>query len=96
MIDKEKLKKLAKLARIEIKDDETQKYLDLINKDIEAIKNVFDVNTDNLENLSNPYEMYLESYPDIVVDGNKTDILMKTAPKAIYNFFAVPKIIEQN
>ena len=38
--------------------------------------------------------MFLDSYTDEIVDGNKADLIMKTAPKHMYNYFAVPKVID--
>ena len=40
-ITEEKLKKLSKLSRIEIKDSEFNKYMELIDKDLNDVKDVF-------------------------------------------------------
>ena len=92
MTDKNKLKKLAKLARIEIEDED--KILSLLNQDIETVKSIDEINTDGLEPLNNPYEIELDMKEDIVSDGDKQEELMKVAPKSMYNYYIVPKVVE--
>lgn len=93
-ITEEKLKKLSKLSRIEIKDSEFNKYMELIDKDLNDVKDVFNIDTEGLEAMINPYNIELELYKDEISDGNIVDNIMKNNPKNIYNYFAVPKIIE--
>ena len=92
MTDKHKLKKLANLARIEIEDED--KILSLLNQDIETVKSIDEINTDGLEPLNNPYEIELDMKEDIVSDGDKQEELMKVAPKSMYNYYIVPKVVE--
>ena len=94
-IDESKLKKICKLAKIEIKDDEISKYIDLINADLEILEDIDKVDVSNIEPLTNPYDMKLNRFEDKVNDGNIVDDLMKSAPKELYNYFIVPKVIEK-
>lgn len=93
-VDENRLKKLCKLARIEIKPDEVENYLNMINSDLEKLEALDIIDTEALECLTNPYDMILRQYPDIVSDGNKVEELMKAAPKELYNYFVVPKVIQ--
>ena len=86
--------KIQELARLQIKEENRQAFIEMLEKEIDGVKNIFDIDTGDLESLPNPYEMYLESYPDVVSDGNKVDLIMKTAPKEMYDYFAVPKVID--
>lgn len=92
MTDKNKLKKLAKLARIEVEDED--KILNLLNQDIETVKSIDEINTEGLEPLNNPYEIELDMKDDIVNDGEKQEELMKVAPNSMYNYYVVPKVVE--
>ena len=92
MTDKNKLKKLAKLARIEVEDED--KILNLLNQDIETVKSIDEINTEGLEPLNNPYEIELDMKDDIVNDGEKQEELMKVAPNSMYNYYIVPKVVE--
>lgn len=93
-MDEKKLEKLAKLARIEIKDKDKSKLLELLNNDISTVKTIYDIDTENLEPLTNPYDMILETHEDIVTDGNKVKILMDCTPDSMYNYFIVPKVLD--
>ena len=88
----EKLQKLAKLSRIEISD--TDKMLTLLDQDIDGVKSIYDINTDGLKPLNNPYEIELELHDDIINDGDKQEELMKCAPNSMYNYYVVPKVVE--
>ena len=93
-MDEKKLEKLAKLARIEIKDKDKSKLLELLNNDISTVKTIYNIDTENLEPLTNPYDMILEAHEDIVTDGNKVKILMDCTPDSMYNYFIVPKVLD--
>ena len=95
MITDEKLNKLAKLARIEIKDNEREKIKSLLDLDIESVKDISSIDTDGLEALTNPYDMILNNIQeDIVSDGDKQEEIIKCAPQSMYNYFTVPKVVE--
>ena len=82
MITDEKLNKLAKLARIEIKDNEREKIKSLLDLDIESVKDISNINTEGLEALTNPYDIILTNIQDdIVNDGEKQEEIMKCAQK---------------
>jgi aspartyl-tRNA(Asn)/glutamyl-tRNA(Gln) amidotransferase subunit C len=94
MINKNELQKLAKLARIEVGIDDENRIIGLLNNDIESTKEIYNVDTDGLDVLINPYDMYLETHEDVVTDGDKQQELMECAPKSMYNYFVVPKVVE--
>ncbi len=93
-IDEARLLRIAETAMIEINKEEVDKYLDLLNKDIESVKEVFNIDTGDLEGLANPYDMVLHASQDRVSDGNIADKVLKNAPNSMYGYFVVPKIIE--
>lgn len=93
MIGKEQLEKLAKSARIEVADSEVDRLLELINKGLEDIDAIGEIDVEGLEPMHNPYDMVLRQYDDEVTDGNVAEKLMDCAPKPLYNYYAVPKIL---
>lgn len=94
-VDETRLKKLCKLAMLEIKNEEIEKYLNLINSSLETLEALDNIDVDGLKELTNPYDMALSKYPDLVSDGDKVDQLMKCAPTSLYNYFVVPKVMEK-
>lgn len=93
-MDSGKLKKVAKLARILVLPEDEEKVLNMLNADINTIKSMDNINTDGLEPMVNPYDMKLRTYDDVVSDGDKQDELMKCSQKSMYNYFTVPKVME--
>ncbi|MDR2778134.1 MAG: aspartyl/glutamyl-tRNA amidotransferase subunit C [Rickettsiales bacterium] len=93
-MDEKKLRKLEKLAMIGIEDRDLKKILDLVNADIVDVKTLYEINTEGLEPLVNPYDMILEAYVDEISDGGQREELMKGAPAGKFGYFIVPKVIE--
>ncbi|MDR2077576.1 MAG: Asp-tRNA(Asn)/Glu-tRNA(Gln) amidotransferase subunit GatC [Rickettsiales bacterium] len=93
-MDEDKLRKLEKLAMIEIKDGDLVRILSLVNTDIADVKTLYDIDTEGLEPLINPHDMILEVCVDDISDGNLGKELMKCAPDSKFGYFVVPKVIE--
>lgn len=94
-IDKERLKKICKLARLQVEENEVEKYLKMLNTDLATLDELESVDFGDFEPLVNPCEITLRQYEDVVSDGNLADDLMKCAPKELYNYFVVPKVMEK-
>jgi aspartyl-tRNA(Asn)/glutamyl-tRNA(Gln) amidotransferase subunit C len=95
-IDKRELQRLEKLARFDIEPEKKDWILRMVNDDIEMVKDIDKVDTGELESLVNPYDMRLEVYADEVSDGNRQEEIMKCAKKSMYNYFVVPKVLDNN
>jgi aspartyl/glutamyl-tRNA(Asn/Gln) amidotransferase C subunit len=93
-MDEKKLRKLEKLAMIEIKERDQANIMNLVNSDIACVKTLIDVDTEGLEAMVNPYDMELELHKDIISDGNRRDELLKCSPQTASNCFVVPKMVE--
>ncbi|MDR1494686.1 MAG: Asp-tRNA(Asn)/Glu-tRNA(Gln) amidotransferase subunit GatC [Rickettsiales bacterium] len=93
-MDKEKLQRLEKLAMIEIKEKDRENIMNLVNSDIVQVKTLYEVDTNGLEPMTNPYDIRLEVYEDIVSDGGRREELLKCSPQTMSNCFVVPKMIE--
>lgn len=91
----EELKRLAKATMLEIKEEEYDLYLDLINNDIKTMQEVLKIDTEGVEGLINPYDMVLEQHSDVVTEKDNSDKLMKNAPQSLHKYFIVPKIINK-
>lgn len=88
------IKKVARLARIEITDDSRERLANQVGSIIDWVKKLNEVNTDNVEALTNVHEMTLRLNPDVISDGNKADDVLKNSKDAKYGYFTVPKVIE--
>ena len=92
-ITQKDIEKISRLAQIEI-NDEKEILANQIENVINWIEKLNEVNTDNIEPMINVHNEPLHLNADEVSDGNIADDVLKNAPKQIYGYFAVPKVIE--
>ncbi len=88
------IKKVAHLARISISETECKTLTQQVGGIINWVATLNEVNTDNVEPLTNVHEMSLRLMPDEVNDGNIAEDVLQNAKNAKYGYFAVPKVIE--
>lgn len=88
------IEKLSRLARIAIDSNEKEQLASKVSQTISWIDKLTEVETENVEPMNNPNESNLRLESDLVDDGNISEAILKNAPKSIYGYFAVPKVIE--
>ncbi len=95
-IDKNQVKKVAKLSRISLDD----KKLDSLSKDLDSILNFVEelnkIDTKKTEPLTSIVDKTLEARKDKINDGKIKDQILKNSPDTNEEFFIVPKVVEQN
>ena len=93
-IDKNTTLKIAKLSRIKIEDDEIDELSTQLSSIVNWVEQLNEVNTDNVEPLSNVSMTKLPLRKDIEdFDDNSKEVLLN-APDKLGNYFAVPKVVE--
>ena len=93
-IDKNTTLKIAKLSRIKIKDDEIDELSAQLSSIVSWVDQLNEVNTDNVEPLSNVSMTKLPLRKDIEnIKDNSKEVLLN-APDKLENYFAVPKVVE--
>ena len=93
-ITKDTILKIANLAKISITSDETEKLENEISSIISWVETLNEVDTDNIEPMTNSLQSSLRMREDEVNDGNKTKDILLNSPTEDDNFFVVPKVIE--
>lgn len=93
-ITKEEVKKIARLSRLKLSDDEVLKHQQEIDKILTWIDQLQELNVDGIEPLTSSDGDSLRTHPDVVADGNIRDEVLSNAPNAKYGYFAVPKVVE--
>jgi aspartyl-tRNA(Asn)/glutamyl-tRNA(Gln) amidotransferase subunit C len=93
-INRETVLKTAKLARLNIKEDQVSMYAEELSKIIDIVDSLQEVDTDDIEPLVNVNESELTMREDKVTDGNSAEKILKNAPKEKFEYFIVPKVIE--
>ena len=93
-IDKNQVKKVAKLSRISLDD----RKLESLSKDLDAILNFVEqlnkLDTNKTEPLTSIVDKTLEPRDDKINDGKIKDEILKNSPDKNEDFFIVPKVVE--
>ena len=61
---------------------------------VDLIEQLNEVNTDNVEPLSNISSSILPKRVDLSNDVNSSEEILKNAPDKLEGFFAVPKVVD--
>ena len=93
-IDKDTINKIARLSRIKLEDKESEDYIKDLNSILDWVEQLNEVNTHNVEPLSNISSSGLPKRNDISKDSNSSEEILKNAPDKLEGFFAVPKVVE--
>ena len=93
-LDKETVRKVARLARLKMSDEELEKYAPQLNNIIGFIEQLGQVDTDNVAPLPSPVDIELRLREDGVTDGGYPEEVLANAPEEMENFFVVPKVVE--
>ena len=93
-IDKNTTLKIAKLSRIKINESEIEELSIQLSSIVDWVEQLNEVNTDNVEPLTNvsitklPLRKDIENFNDIRKE------ILSNAPDKLENYFAVPKVVD--
>lgn len=93
-IDRDTVKKVAKLARIRATDEQLDDLAPKLNNIMGFIEQLGEVDTDAIEPLANVARKTLELRPDVVDDGDCRGKILANAPDSIEGYFVVSKVVE--
>lgn len=88
------IKKVAKLAKIRLSDEEIGIFNQQFSSISQIIKDLQQVNTTDIDPINNPSKAKTLFRNDIVNDGDYVNDIMFNAPKSSFNCFVVPKVVE--
>ena len=93
-VDKDTVKKIARLARLEVPEERQEQVAGELNAILSWIEELGEVDTSNVEPLASVTGHSLPLRADTVTDGNKVDDILANAPEQASGFFVVPKVVE--
>ena len=96
IIDKDHILKLADLAKITISEEEADSYISDINKILELISEIKDVDTSGVEPLSNVLDQLSDTREDKPTMKLDRDEALENAPESDGVYFQVPPTIKHN
>lgn len=92
MITVKDVEHVAKLARLELTEDEKVKFTKQLGDVLKYVEQMNEVDTTDVQPMAHAFDMVNVMREDEVVSEQTKDELMKNAPEEEDGFFRVPKI----
>ena len=93
-IDNSTVKKVAKLARIEINEEEETTLIAELNNILGWVDELKQVNTDNVEPMLSVFNESMQMREDKAESNFDNSQILGNSPESNSGFFVVPKVVE--
>ena len=93
-VDLATVKRVAKLARIAVTDEEAATMEGELNTILGFVEQLDEVDVSGVEAMTSVTPMEMKKRADQVTDGEKAADIVDNAPATEDNFFLVPKVVE--
>jgi aspartyl-tRNA(Asn)/glutamyl-tRNA(Gln) amidotransferase subunit C len=93
-VDKETVKRVARLARIAVSDEEAEKLRGDLNTILGFVEQLNEVDVTGVEPMTAVVSMRMKQREDVVTDGGVPEKILANAPGGADAFFVVPKVVE--
>ncbi len=92
-INSEDVRKVAKLARLELQDEQIEKYTSQLEKILDYVAQLEEIDTAKIPPTTRAVEVVNVLREDLVEETEIREDLLNLAPQREGNFFRVPKIL---
>lgn len=93
-VDQATVRRIARLARIAVTDEEVPHLQGELNAILHFVEALSSVDVEGIEPMTSVMPMALRLRPDVVDDGEMADSVTGNAPVSVDHFFMVPKVVE--
>lgn len=93
-VDLATTKRVARLARLAIDEDEAARLRDELNGILHFVEQLSEVDVEGVEPMTSVVHMTLPMRDDVVTDGGKAHDIVANAPATEDHYFMVPKVVE--
>ncbi len=93
-IDKKTTLKIAKLCRVSVEEKEIEELSLQLSSILDWVEQLNEVNTEDVEPLSNVSIGQLPLRDDIHNEKDKSKDILDNAPDKMENYFVVPKVVD--
>jgi aspartyl-tRNA(Asn)/glutamyl-tRNA(Gln) amidotransferase subunit C len=93
-VDKDTVRRIAKLARIALSDERVEPMARELNGIMAWVGQLNEVDVQGIAPMTSVVEQKLKMRDDVVTEGGTADALMANAPGGEDHFFVVPKVLE--
>ena len=93
-VDQATVRRIARLARIRLAEDDVPRLEGELNSILKWIEMLNEVDVAGVEPLTSVVEMEMKMRDDVVTDGRIPEAIVANAPMSEDHFFMVPKVVE--
>ncbi|MEP7173634.1 MAG: Asp-tRNA(Asn)/Glu-tRNA(Gln) amidotransferase subunit GatC [Aestuariivirga sp.] len=93
-VDQATVRRVAKLARIKVKEENVERLAGELNSILHWIEQLNEVDVEGVEPMTSVVTVKMKKRKDIVTDGHNPHDVVENAPAAEDDYFLVPKVIE--
>ncbi len=93
-VDEATVRRIARLARIKITDEEASSLKGELSGILNWVEQLDAVDTENVEPMTSVVPIKLRMRDDVVTDGEKAGDVTQNAPMSEDGFYVVPKVVE--
>lgn len=93
-LDHDQVRRLARLARIAVRPDESQAVLEQLNRVLGLVDEMRRVDTSGVEPMAHPLDAKQRLRPDSVTEADQRELYQSIAPSVEGGLYLVPKVIE--
>ena len=93
-LDKQTVQTIARLSRLEIKDNEVDKYCTELSNILELVAQMEATDTAHVKPMTHPFDATLRLREDLVTESDKRDQFQSVAPSSEQGLYLVPKVID--
>ena len=93
-IDIDEVKKIAKLAALDVKDEDIQSYADDLSNILGLVEQMSAVDTTGVTPMSHPFDVVQRLREDVVTEVDRRADFLAIAPKTEDGLYLVPKVLD--
>jgi aspartyl-tRNA(Asn)/glutamyl-tRNA(Gln) amidotransferase subunit C len=93
-VDKDTVKRVARLARIAVSDEEAEALKGELNAILGFVEQLNEVDVDGVEPMTSVIATTMKKRPDQVTEHDQAAEIVANAPAVEDSFFVVPKVVE--
>ncbi len=90
----EDVRDIAKLAKLQINQDELDRYKQDLSRILEFVEQMNQANVENIEPMAHPQDMMQSLRVDEITETNQREKFQQVAPATQDGLYLVPKVIE--
>ncbi len=93
-VDQNTVRRIAKLARIAVREDELPALAGELNTILDWVEMLAEVDTTGVEPMTSAVAMTMKMREDVVTSGNLQKDVTGNAPASEDGFYVVPRVVE--